>query len=106
MQIETLEPLLSRRELVWGAGMLAVLGMSHAQAGGHTGPARKILTPEEQQTLEESNEALVTNFIRDYAQRDVELLARVHGQVEEFFIDRRATHVGAVYVFVGIGPYR
>jgi limonene-1,2-epoxide hydrolase len=75
MQIETLEPLLSRRELVWGAGMIAALGMSQVQAGGHTGPARKILTPEEQQALEESNEALVTNFIRDYAQRDVELLA-------------------------------
>ena len=67
--------LLNRRELLWGAGMLAALTMAEAQAGGHTGAGRAVLTPEQQQALEAANETLVTNFIRDYATRDVGVLA-------------------------------
>jgi limonene-1,2-epoxide hydrolase len=66
---------LNRRELLWGAGALVALGMAEAQAGGHTGGTRKILSAEQQEALESANNALVTNFIRDYATRDVELLA-------------------------------
>lgn len=65
----------SRRALLLDAGMLAALGMAQANAGGHTGGGRKILTPEQQATLEQSNESLVTNFIRDYATRDVDVLS-------------------------------
>jgi limonene-1,2-epoxide hydrolase len=67
--------LLTRRDLVWGSGVLAALGFSMAHAGGHTGGKRKILDPEQQLALEAANEQLVNEFIRDYAQRDVELLA-------------------------------
>jgi len=74
MQIETIGPLMNRREMIWGAGALAALGMSQAQAGAHTGGARPVLSAEEQQVLEKANEALVNNFIRDYALRDVEVL--------------------------------
>jgi len=66
---------LTRRDLVWGAGALAALGVSMAQAGGHTGGERKLLDPEPQKALEEANEELVNNFIRDYATRDVDVLA-------------------------------
>jgi limonene-1,2-epoxide hydrolase len=75
MQIDTFEPLLNRRELIQTAAMLATMGLSQAHAGGHTGPARKVLTPEQQAALEAANETLVNNFIRDYATRDVEVLA-------------------------------
>jgi limonene-1,2-epoxide hydrolase len=75
MHIETPEPLMNRRELIWGAGMLAALGTSQAHAGAHSGGGRKVLTPAQQQALEEANEALVNNFIRDYARRDVNILA-------------------------------
>ncbi|MDJ0927972.1 MAG: nuclear transport factor 2 family protein [Gammaproteobacteria bacterium] len=64
---------LSRRELVMGAGMLAVLGMQEAMAGGHTGP-RVELTREQQAALEKANDTLVANFVRDYATRDADVL--------------------------------
>ena len=64
----------SRREWLLGAGLLAAMGLPEVQAGGHTGP-REILTEAEQQALEKANDELVHNFIRDYATRDVDLLA-------------------------------
>ena len=69
------ESFLNRRELLWGAGMLAAMGMAEAQAGGHSGPKRVILSETEQAELEQSNETLVNNFIRDYATRDVDILS-------------------------------
>jgi len=71
----SVDQFLNRRELLVGAGMLAALGTAEAQAGGHTGAGRAVLTPEQQQALEADNEALVNNFIRDYATRDVDVLA-------------------------------
>ena len=68
------EPMLNRRDLMWGFSALAALGMAEAHAGGHTGGPRVILTPEEQAELEKANETLVNNFIRDYATRDVDIL--------------------------------
>lgn len=65
--------LISRRELVMGAGMLAMLGMQEAMAGSHTGP-RVVLTEEQQAALEQANDALVANFVRDYATRDAGVL--------------------------------
>lgn len=65
--------LLSRRELVMGAGMLAMLGMQEALAGGHTGP-RVELTEEQQAALEKANDTLVADFVRDYATRDADVL--------------------------------
>ncbi len=77
MNIDTPDTFFNRRELIWGAGMLAALGMSEAHAGAHTGGVggRVILTPEQQLALEEANETLVKNFIRDYSTRDVDLVA-------------------------------
>ena len=75
MQTDPFLSLLNRRELLQGASVLGVMGMSHVWAGGHTGGQRIILTPEQQQELETANETLVNNFIRDYATRDVEVLA-------------------------------
>lgn len=75
MKSEKQDKPISRRDLLLDFGALAVLGMAEAQAGGHTGGPRKILTPEQQDALEKSNEALVTNFIRDYATRDVDVLS-------------------------------
>ena len=69
MQTDSVDRFLNRRELLWGAGMLAASGMAQAQA------ARTLLKPEQQLALEAANETLVTNFIRDYATRDVEVLA-------------------------------
>ena len=34
MHIDTSEPLMNRHDLIWGADMLAALGLSRAQAGG------------------------------------------------------------------------
>jgi limonene-1,2-epoxide hydrolase len=65
--------LISRRELVMGAGMLAMLGMREAMAGGHTGP-RVELTEEEQAALEKANDERVANFVKDYATRDASVL--------------------------------
>jgi limonene-1,2-epoxide hydrolase len=64
----------SRRDLFAGAGTLALLGMQEAHAGGHT-RERVILSEAEQTALEQANDTLVTNFINDYAKRDVNLLA-------------------------------
>jgi len=75
MHIETLEPLLNRRDLIRGAGLLAALGMSQARGGGHTGEGRPVLSPEDQQALEKSNEQLVNDFMRDYSLKDVDVLA-------------------------------
>lgn len=75
MQFDHEDNQFSRRDVLMSAGLLAVLGMAEAQAGGHTGRKRVILTEEEQAALEMSNEALVNNFIRDYATRDVDILA-------------------------------
>jgi limonene-1,2-epoxide hydrolase len=66
--------LFNRRNLMLGAGMLATLGMTEAHAGGHTAP-RVLLTEEEQTALEQANDELITNFIKDYATRDVDRLA-------------------------------
>jgi limonene-1,2-epoxide hydrolase len=67
--------LISRRELVMGAGMLAMLGMQEALAGGHTAP-RIQLSEEEQATLEKANETLITGFVKDYAARDADVLSK------------------------------
>ena len=67
--------LISRRELVMGAGMLAMLGMQEAVAGGHTGP-RVELTEAQQRALEKSNDTLVANFVKDYATRDADVLSK------------------------------
>ena len=64
---------LSRRDLVMGAGMLAMLGMQEAMAGGHTGE-RVELTKEQQAALEKANDTLIANFVRDYATRDAAVL--------------------------------
>jgi len=64
----------SRRDLMAGAGTLALLGMQEAQAGGHTAD-RPVLSEAEQLALEQANDELITNFIRDYATRDVNVLA-------------------------------
>jgi limonene-1,2-epoxide hydrolase len=75
MQADIENKTVSRRGLLLNAGLLAALGMTEANAGGHTGRTRKILTPEQQTALEQSNETLVNNFVRDYATRDVEVLS-------------------------------
>lgn len=70
----------NRRELLTGAGAgaLALLAMQQAfqeaHAGGHTAP-REILTEAEQKALEKANDELISNFINDYAKKDVDLLA-------------------------------
>ena len=100
MQIDRLEPLLNRRELIWGASMLTALGMSQAHAGAHTGGGAKTLTPDQQQALEKANETLVTNFIRDYATRDVELLA---SYMADDIIYQVSETQGEV---IGVGAYK
>jgi limonene-1,2-epoxide hydrolase len=75
MQPDHSENQFNRRNLLLSAGLLAALGMSEVQAGGHTGGKRKILSEAEQAALEKSNETLVNNFVRDYATRDVDILA-------------------------------
>jgi limonene-1,2-epoxide hydrolase len=57
-----------------GTSLLTTLGMSTALAGGHTAE-RTQLSEEAQLALETTNDQLVTNFISDYAKRDVNLLA-------------------------------
>jgi limonene-1,2-epoxide hydrolase len=66
---------LSRRELVLGAGLLAMLGSQDVTAGAHTGP-RLELSEAQQAELEKANDALVAGFIREYATRDADVLAR------------------------------
>jgi len=63
----------SRRQLLLGAGLLAMTGIQQAIAGGHTGP-RVVLSEEEQAALEKANDTLVANFVRDYATRDASVL--------------------------------
>ena len=75
MAADLMTRILNRRTLLNGAGMLAALGAAQTHAGGHTGGERVTLTPEQQQALETANETLVNNFIRDYATRDIDLLA-------------------------------
>ena len=75
MQKSSIDRFMNRRDLLWGAGMIAALGMAESRAGSHTGGGRTLLTPDQQQALEAANETLVTNFIRDYATRDVDVLA-------------------------------
>lgn len=94
------DPMLNRRDLIWGAGMLAALGMAEAQAGGHTGSPRVFLSPEEQFALERANETLVNNFIRDYATRDVNVLT---GYMHEDIIYQVSEGQGEVH---GIEAYR
>jgi limonene-1,2-epoxide hydrolase len=67
--------LINRRDLVMGAGMLTMLGMQEASAGGHTTP-RELLNEEQQLALEKANDELITNFIKDYASRDVDVLSK------------------------------
>ena len=64
---------LNRRDLFLGAGMLAMLGMEAARAGGHTGN-RPVLSEAEQQALEAANDKLVADFVRDYSTRDAGVL--------------------------------
>ena len=72
--LELMSNRIGRRELLMGgAGLVALLGMQEAFAGGHTGP-REVLTPEQQKALEKANDELVANFVRDYATRDAEVL--------------------------------
>ena len=56
--------LLNRRDLVMGAGMLAMLGAQEAMAGGHTAP-RVQLSEEQQAALEKANE-FVTPRLLEY----------------------------------------
>ena len=76
MHSEAENPILSRRDLIMSAGLLAALGPAaqEALAGGHTAP-RELLSEEEQLALEQANDQLITNFINDYAKRDVDILA-------------------------------
>ncbi|NND53468.1 MAG: SnoaL-like domain-containing protein [Gammaproteobacteria bacterium] len=67
------DSLFSRRDLVAGAGMLAMLGIQDAIAGGHTGD-RPVLSEEEQLALEKANAELVSNFVADYSTRDADVL--------------------------------
>lgn len=66
---------INRRQLLGGAGALAAMVVMDANAGGHTGRPREILSPEQQADLEASNEELVNAFVRDYSTRDVDVLA-------------------------------
>jgi limonene-1,2-epoxide hydrolase len=68
------KPVINRRELFVGAGVLTALALAEAQAGGHTG-TETYLSEDEQLALEQANDQLVTNFINDYAKRDINLLA-------------------------------
>ena len=65
----------NRRELFLGAGGLAALGIQDALAGGHTAP-RIELSEEEQLALEAANDKLIADFVRDYATRDANVLAK------------------------------
>jgi limonene-1,2-epoxide hydrolase len=67
--------LINRRELVMGAGMLAMLGMQEALAGGHRAP-RVQLTEEQQAALEKANDTLITGFVNDYASRDADVISK------------------------------
>jgi len=65
--------ILSRRDLMAGAGMLALLGIEAAQAGGHTAD-RPVLSEAEQLALEKTNDELVANFVADYSKLDAAVL--------------------------------
>ena len=65
----------TRRELLSSASFLAAMTVMDASAQDQPGRQREILTPEQQAELEKSNEAVVNAFIRDYATRDVDVLA-------------------------------
>jgi limonene-1,2-epoxide hydrolase len=67
--------LINRRDLVMGAGMLAMLGMQEALAGGHRAP-RVQLTEEQQADLEKANDTLITGFVNDYASRDADVISK------------------------------
>jgi limonene-1,2-epoxide hydrolase len=69
---QTLESI-KRRDLFLGAGLFALLGLTDAHAGGHTGP-RVVLSEEEQAALEKANDKLVADFVADYAKRDAAVL--------------------------------
>ncbi len=69
------ERLVNRRELFWAASLLSAMGVSQAQAGGHTGGQRKLLTADEQLELERANEALVTEFVAAYSSKDIDLVS-------------------------------
>lgn len=66
---------LNRRELFLGASMLAMLAIQEATARSHTGPRIELSEPE-QAALEKANDALIANFVKDYATRDVDLVSR------------------------------
>jgi limonene-1,2-epoxide hydrolase len=69
--------LINRRDLLKGgsmAGMVAMLGMQEALAGGHTSD-RVELTEEEQLALEKANDKLVADFVDAYAKRDAAVLS-------------------------------
>jgi limonene-1,2-epoxide hydrolase len=68
---------INRRELLTAGSLLATAGIfsQAAIAGGHRGGKRVFLSPEQQLDLEQSNELLVNNFMRDYSTRDVNVLA-------------------------------
>jgi limonene-1,2-epoxide hydrolase len=60
---------ISRRGLVMGAGLLALLGLQDAMAAGPV-----VLSDEEQAALEKANDKLVADFVRDYSTRDAAVL--------------------------------
>ncbi len=66
---------ISRRNLLMGASMLAMLGMQASIAGGHTAP-RIELTEAQQLALEKANAELITSFVADYATRDADVLSK------------------------------
>jgi limonene-1,2-epoxide hydrolase len=74
MQPENLPLSLNRRDLLLGASLITALGISETYAGGHT-KERALLSVEDQLALEKANDQLITNFVNDYAKRDVNLLA-------------------------------
>lgn len=75
MSEQNLLDALSRRALFLGAGALALSGIRDAAASAHTGP-RIELSEAEQVALEKANDALIANFVKDYATRDADALSR------------------------------
>lgn len=75
MSEQNLLDALSRRALFLGAGALTLSGIRDAAASAHTGP-RIELSEAEQAALEKANDALIANFVKDYATRDADALSR------------------------------
>ncbi len=65
----------NRRDVFFGAGLLALLAAQEASASSHR-KKRVELSEAEQAALEKANDALVAGFIKDYATRDADVLSR------------------------------